>query len=113
MSDRIKYLIERLLKSSNDPSLDKETQELEEEAADALEKLQAERDAASAALDAKIDICGDERIHALQEQVRMLRRAGLKIKERLDRNGMSGRQLPEYPLLAEALAATEPKDADK
>lgn len=79
--------------------------------AETVARLIAERDAAEHHAQDMARLCTRTRGErdTLQAQVKELHRAGLKIKERLDRNGIGGRQLPEYPILAEALAATEPK----
>lgn len=102
-----KDLIERLRTENRDSMFP----ELCAEAAEALERLQAERDTdVQHMYDQGVIVAGQwqDKCDALQKQVKMLRDAGLAIKARLDRNGIGGRQLPEYQALADALTNSAP-----
>lgn len=74
-----------------------------------VKMLRAERDEALAAIDAKIDICGDARIGTLQEHVKMLHEAAECLLNVLNPNMFGSRDNP-IAILKEALAATEPKE---
>lgn len=101
--------------------------------AETVALLIAERDAAVAALDAKIDICGDARIRALQEQVKELMAALTFYAERkhfiladpdawdtvsgepqnLWEDEANTATVEDGSVARQALAATEPKEGEK